>query len=677
MGCLKIQAQSNDKLDSLQNLLQNPKMSVDKRVEVMYQLGVKYKDIDKEAFKKVITDLTAYSNQNNSKLGIGYTHLLKINQFLVADDLDSARSEIVSAKQIFKSIKKYDLYLEAVFYETYILYQTGNEEDAFALASKEVENKAYEKHHSQLANLYYIMGSYQLYYVLDLKKTLEYIFLSLDHYKVTKNKAGIIKSYHMIAHCYWTTKDYDQSFEYAQRCLKMIEKDPSFNVGLYVAIHGLISELYLEKKEYDNAYKYCNKAIKLCEKFGRKEYHSGLLVNSLKVDYARKYFDSMEYKSQKILDMSKLKNNLIYAHYYLGLAYNHQKKYPFAEKSLKKSASLIDSLDQKPFNVVFGALAESLKKQQKYQEAFHFNTIYFNNKISTLTDEKEKRINELQIQFDVNEKDLKIKSSEVAQQKAKIEMQKKENSIKLMTFFIVSGALILIILGFSYYTNRKKTQLLKIEKQKVSESLHERELLLKEIHHRVKNNLQIVLSLLNIQATEGQSTDIEGFLLKSQSRIISMSLIHQFLYENEELSNIDCKDYFQKLFEHLKSLFSEDQKNVSVHIISHDEQLNNDMKLNLTTAIPLGLILNELFINSIKHAFTHNTEGHIWIELIRIDQDFFELKYHDDGTLLASNETNKSTLGLDLVRQLVKQMKGSVVQREDRQYAYIIKFKML
>lgn len=193
----------------------------------------------------------------------------------------------------------------------------------------------------------------------------------------------------------------------------------------------------------------------------------------------------------------------------------------------------------------------------------------------------------------------------------------------------------------------------------LSKALQERELLLKEIHHRVKNNLQTIMSLLRVEAKEGTKiNDINYFVEKSQTRILSISLIHQNLYENENLKNIDYKSYLNDMCKNLDSILNVTNK--EIQFIIHTDTIF----LDLQTASTLGLILNELISNSYKHAFTNEIEGTIKISIVRNFDSKYTVTYSDNGVGMSADKTaTHKSLGLELIELWTKQLHGKLTSK--------------
>ncbi len=191
--------------------------------------------------------------------------------------------------------------------------------------------------------------------------------------------------------------------------------------------------------------------------------------------------------------------------------------------------------------------------------------------------------------------------------------------------------------------------------EQIKQSLREKEVLLREIHHRVKNNLQIISSLLNLQSAYIKDIQYEEMLKESQNRIKSMALIHEELYQSEDLANIDFKEYIQTLVHGLVR---------SYRVSAYDIALTidvRDVSLGVDTAIPCGLIINELVSNSLKHAFPDG-KGQITVKARRVD-GMTELLVSDNGIGIPDtiDFRNTETLGLRLVTILVEdQLKGNI-----------------
>lgn len=215
-------------------------------------------------------------------------------------------------------------------------------------------------------------------------------------------------------------------------------------------------------------------------------------------------------------------------------------------------------------------------------------------------------------------------------------------------------------------TERKEAE------EQIKASLHEKEILLREVHHRVKNNMQVISSLLRMQAEKIKDEGYADMLRESQERIRSMSLLHEKLYQSQDFANVDFKGYVETL---VNSLFRSHGVNVNKVKVN---MVIEDIKLDLENAIPCGLIINELISNSLKYAFPESGEGEISLGLSSTAGDEFELVVADNGVGIPEDVDIKGaeTLGLYLVTMLgERQLDGEVEFSREGGTKCLIRFK--
>ena len=200
----------------------------------------------------------------------------------------------------------------------------------------------------------------------------------------------------------------------------------------------------------------------------------------------------------------------------------------------------------------------------------------------------------------------------------------------------------------------EQTRSLKEEKEKFEQANERIRVLIKEMHHRVKNNLQVIASLLRLQAGSFNDERMQQALDQSQSRVSSMALIHEKLYKGDELASLDVALYINELFAELIRLNDVQGK------VQHRTDIDPGMTLGLNTIVPFGLLLNELITNSLKHAFRDRAEGMIDLSLHHVEGANYDLRYADDGTGIAVEKIQPSTntLGTSLIESLVEQLNG-------------------
>ena len=218
----------------------------------------------------------------------------------------------------------------------------------------------------------------------------------------------------------------------------------------------------------------------------------------------------------------------------------------------------------------------------------------------------------------------------------------------------------------------------KLREERLKRSIIEKEVLLKEIHHRVKNNMQIIYSLLSLQSRHIKDKNILKMLQESQNRVRSMALLHEKLYQSKDLAMIEFGDYIRKLVYGLFHTYAVSSDTIILKINAEN------IYLDINTAIPCGLIINELVSNSLKHAFPEDkgwnkngeTKGQIYIKLTSHKKDNFTLIIRDNGVGFPKDLDFRSTqtLGLQLVNTLVKQLEGSIKLRQKDGTSFKIEF---
>lgn len=215
-------------------------------------------------------------------------------------------------------------------------------------------------------------------------------------------------------------------------------------------------------------------------------------------------------------------------------------------------------------------------------------------------------------------------------------------------------------------TDRKQAE------DRIIASLKEKEVLLKEIHHRVKNNLQIISALLSLQSSYITDDDIIKIFSDSQNRIKSMALVHENLYRSKDLEQVDFNEYINQLASHLSQSYRDLADKIDFKVNSEN------VYLNINTAIPCGMIINELVSNSFKHAFPDGQRGEVSIDLSS-DDDGFRLVVSDNGVGIKGdlNINESKTLGFRLISTLVKQIDGRMSFDTIKGTKFEIRFKGL
>jgi len=192
---------------------------------------------------------------------------------------------------------------------------------------------------------------------------------------------------------------------------------------------------------------------------------------------------------------------------------------------------------------------------------------------------------------------------------------------------------------------------------------------LKEIHHRVKNNLEVVSSLLSLQSGQSNSKEVQELMQANQNRVQSMSMIHQKLYQGDNLATIEMKDYFTNLGNYTLDIFNAREK------ITIDYEMDK-LEIDVDMAVPIGLIVNELLTNAMKYAFPDGRQGHISIRIFR-EQQKLHLQVSDNGIGKATSYSlHESGFGTKLVELLTMQLDGRMTQKTSDGTIILFEFEL-
>lgn len=204
----------------------------------------------------------------------------------------------------------------------------------------------------------------------------------------------------------------------------------------------------------------------------------------------------------------------------------------------------------------------------------------------------------------------------------------------------------------------------------IRSALREKEILLREVHHRVKNNIQVISSLLNLQASKTPDPATKAMLEESRQRVRSIAIIHEKLYNSANLANIDFAVYLKSLADELSRSFGRPEVSCVLDLEA--------IPFEIDKAIPTGLIVNELLTNALRHAFPPGTKGTLWVQLRSLGDENVELVVKDDGVGFPAGTdiSSATTMGLAIVRTLVEQLRGTLAMDTSHGTACTIRFAL-
>lgn len=494
----------------------------------------------------------------------------------------------------------------------------------------------------------------------------KFAYLALDLFEKTKNQRGIALCYGAIGDLKYYDRSYAQGIEWCDKAIEILEpldfprdlaetyKLKSFNMLFANVVH-------------DDALATINKAIEIYRSIGE----TGIPMMSA-VNWRGNIYKYMDRYDEAISDYQTnydnseklgLERYLIPSLANIGHVYLMQGKYaealPYNLRAIDimKKTGRVRNLWENYMHV--SNIYESLGD---YKLALFYHHLYAteheefqNNTIQGLESEAEKK-------YVTGQKNATIhfQNQQIEQQKA------------MQTLYIVLAVLLaLILFGLLYYYRKrqKKNRELQVLNLSLDIKNKQNELLLKEIHHRVKNNLELVKSLLALQSAQLEDSATKDAMIASQNRVQSMGIIHQKLYQGENLGSIDMKDYFINLGEGILDTFNAEDK---VKI----ECAMDSLELDVDTAVPIGLIVNELLTNALKYAFPEDVKGNILISLSQSAPTMLTLKVADNGIGKVVGMAPTGTgFGTQLIQLLTQQLDGKMFEEYENGTSILFQFK--
>lgn len=477
--------------------------------------------------------------------------------------------------------------------------------------------------------------------------------------KLNDNKA-IGLAYSDLSNLFWKQGKYKEGLEYGLKSISYFEKrnilDLDYDFTLY-----LVGNNYLSLKQYDKAMEYYERSIEIGERYGFYNNLSDVYISLVDLYAYLDQFKKAEAAGENAVRYAYLLDNafmLMRSYLAVGELNNQVENYPAAIENIQKSIEVATPNFGDGFflSKAYKSLGNAYASNKQYQKAYKAFAEYDSLNKIVFTAEADQRISQLQTEFEVAQKENTIKLQETKL----LQQQTSQNLISLIAGLLF---LILLVLFVSFRNNRKKNKLLRKQNK-------EKEFLLKEIHHRVKNNLEVVSSLLALQTAQVKDQKVQNAMKESQNRVYSMSIIHQRLYQNDHLSSIEMKDYFVNLGNHILDSFGEEER------ITINYQMQ-ELHLDVDTAVPLGLIVNELMTNSLKYAFPNKQAGEITIDLDKKFTNEIQLLVKDNGVGQTEGERVKGTgFGKKLVDLLTRQLEGTMQLNYTSGTQYLFHFKV-
>jgi two-component sensor histidine kinase len=487
----------------------------------------------------------------------------------------------------------------------------------------------------------------------DYAEAMNKVFKALEIYQKTDNQRGIALCYTGLCDLLYSQYKFEEGNKYCDMAIA-IQTQLNEPEDLAITYRRKSANLLFIDGETEHALRIINQAIDIYDEMGE----TGLLYmacinwrgNILKyLDRFDEALDDYHSNLKKSEEMGLTRYSLV-SLANIGHVYTMREQY---EKAIPYTLQAIEIMERtgKTKNLWenYMHVANSYEKLGQFEHALNYYKLYAEAYADFLRSSTERLESELLVKYETEEK-----QDTISRQEARIAQQR----IVQILYIIIAGILIISLLGMIISMNsiRKKKKALQALNQQLYAKNRQNELLMKEIHHRVKNNLEMVKSLIALQCAQMEDSTSKDAMLESQNRVQSMGIIHQKLYQGENLGSIEMKDYFVNLSEGILDAFDAEEK---VKI----ECAMESLELDIDTAVPIGLIVNELLTNSLKYAFPEKSKGMVQISLSQPDPGILTLTVSDNGVGKIKGQKPLGTgFGSQLVDLLTRQLNGEMTE---------------
>ena len=509
-------------------------------------------------------------------------------------------------------------------------------------------------------------------YMADYPRSIDYFIKALDLKKKYGSRNDVAVGYQNLGIIYAITGEHEVAEPYISDAAEIFRQQGD-SAKYYSTLIDL-SSLLRESGQYARSKTELTKALNYHRRKNNKTSIAICIYNmGYTSDLEENYEESIGHYSEAKQLFNELGNKvrLVGCILRLGRAYSETKNWGKAEAELKEGLDITSTLNSPAQRYKLHLLlAEVYASTNRYAEAYLQRINYEEVKDSLSEEEQQVKILELTKKY---EKELgRREIAELTAQNDKSELAARKKKVQN---YILWGVIIIVAqLAWLFYSRARNKQrmnaALREKNQVIQHSLDEKEVLLREIHHRVQNNLQFVSSLLNLQARRIKDQKTVDVLKECKLRIQSMALIHQKLYQEERLNGINIHNYTSKLLESLVNTYNVDLSAVNTRLEV------DDILLNINTAIPIGLILNELITNAFKYAFDGSKQGELLIEIKKEGAGLI-MKVNDNGPGLPPDfdSDKQSSFGLKLVSSLSKKLHADLSFNNEGGTSVIITIK--
>lgn len=515
-----------------------------------------------------------------------------------------------------------------------------------------------EKLHTTLLN----MGiSYKEQAIYD--KALSYLFETSEYFKEKKNLKSLAAAYNTIGNIFMLEKSYKKALNFHRQALQL-RHAIKYDDGIAGSLNN-IGIVYKKLNNNDSALFYFTASLKLKEGKGdlgeiatTLSHIAEIYVFEKKFHVAERYYN----RAYHLRDSANNKKGIAHSLYELGSLYYSVSNFKKSENYLL--TSVIKSKEIKADDIVlrcYDIIRKLYRQTHNNGMALKYDELYISLYKQQLGEENQKLLTQMQVRYETEKKQDEIEQLNREKERREalllaqnLQLEARKTYIINLVITITLISLIAILLAFLFSNKRQHAR-------KLDE-------VMREMHHRIKNNFQVLLSLFSLQKEHIEDAKAREIIVSNVNRITAMSLIHGELYTNKDLTSVKISEYIYTLIESLLTVYELKNRNIKLEYAIED-----DIQMDVDKAISLGLLINELITNAFKYAFgPENVYPILTVALVKNKDGHFKLTIKDNGNKNES-DTHKS-FGLKLVDNQIKRLKASMHKTTNNGFEYSISF---
>lgn len=495
-------------------------------------------------------------------------------------------------------------------------------------------------------------------------KALNNLFEAAVLFEQKKNLMYLSSAYNTIGNIFRIEKRYTKSLEYHSNALEL-RREIAYDKGIAGSLNN-IGAVYMDLGDYDSAMYYFNLSLKLKEIGKLPKEKVTTLSHIAEIHYLNKDYVAAEKfytEAHHIFEQSHNKVGLAGSFFDLARLNHAKLAFHIAEQQAFNAISLAEETGASDIRLKCYDLLKRLYSDKKnFSQALYYAELFIVLNDSLLGEDKQKSLSQLEFKYETEKKQRELDRLNREKEKTEallllkdlqLEVKSSYNKNLVITLILLASVIILLLLLF-----RNRTRF-----------ANKLDIIIRELHHRVKNNFQVLLSLFNLQLDTIQDKSTRALIDGNRNRITAMMLIHSGLYFDEDVTRVKIGNYIQNLVQNLLVIYDLTPDRVRIHY-----DIDENLDIDVDKSIPLGLLINELVTNAFKYAFNDNNPDPSLRVYFRKHEGMYHLIIEDNGPGM-EGAIQKKSFGLKLAETQAKQLKGILQTKNEHGLKYEIIFE--